>query len=204
MTMARELAKRSHDPTYRVGALVVTRENTQVLSLGYNGNAPGLPHERESMAPGESGFIHAEVNALIKMDFNHPANKVMYVTLSPCRMCAKLILSAKIDEVVFCEEYRDRGGIVLLQRKGVKVRQFNPDEVVDAPRPAKIAVQRVDSHVIILDGVRYATTRDGKVATRPDGARGPYILRDNEIQIGFCTDGSPFVADRDEPADDYK
>lgn len=124
MMMARELAKRSHDPQYQVGALVVPRENTGVLSLGYNGNAPGLPHERESNAPGESGFIHAEVNALIKLDYNLPVKKVMYVTLSPCRMCAKLILAAKIDEVIYADEYRDKGGILLLEREGVKVRRF--------------------------------------------------------------------------------
>ena len=129
--MARELAKRSHDPTYQVGALVVPQENTGVLSLGYNGNAPGMPHMRDSDVPGESGFIHAEVNALIKLDFNNPANKVMYVTLSPCRMCAKLIMAAKIDEVVYADKYRDMGGVELLNISGVNVRQYLSEPLID-------------------------------------------------------------------------
>lgn len=131
MTFAKVLAKRSHDEKYRVGAVIVTRENTQMLSHGYNGNATGLPHEKESEVPGESGFIHAEVNALIKLDFNNPSKKVMYVTLSPCRMCAKLIMNAKIDEVVYHDKYRDLSGIKMLQENGVKVRQFRITEELD-------------------------------------------------------------------------
>lgn len=124
MKMASQLAEHSHDPIFKVGALIVTRENTRVLSLGFNGNGPGMPHFRESDEPGKSGFIHSESNAIIKLDYNDPAEKVMYVTLSPCRDCAKLIISARIREVVYGEEYRDTSGIELLLKYGVTVRQF--------------------------------------------------------------------------------
>ena len=101
MQMAHLIAQRSYDPRYRVGVVVVTEDNTQVLAVGYNGNYTGGPNEVESHEPGESGFIHAEINALLKMDYNNPKKKILYVTLSPCRMCAKAIVNAGIDEVVY-------------------------------------------------------------------------------------------------------
>jgi len=63
---ANQIARRSPDPKHKVGAIIVNEENTQVLSIGYNGDQKGGKNERESMAIGKSGFIHAEINALIK------------------------------------------------------------------------------------------------------------------------------------------
>ena len=122
MEMARLISRRSYDPRHQVGAIVVTADNTQVLSIGYNGNYSGGPNEVESAVPGESGMLHAEVNALLKMDYNNPKRKVMYVTLSPCRMCCKAIVNAGISEVVYDKEYRDTTGIEILQQVGITVR----------------------------------------------------------------------------------
>jgi dCMP deaminase len=118
------ISKRSPDPSFKVAAIVVTDDNTQLLSLGYNGDHAGGPNCRESNNPGDSGFIHAEVNALIKLDFNSPKRKKMYVSLNPCRMCAKAIINAKIDEVIYIDKYRDESGIGLLTNAGIKVRQL--------------------------------------------------------------------------------
>jgi len=123
MEMARLISRRSYDPRHQVGAVVVTSDNTQVLSIGYNGNYKGGPNEVESEAPGDSGLLHAEVNSLLKLDYNNPKRKVMYVTLSPCRMCAKAIVNAGISEVVYGSEYRDTSGLDLLRSVGVGVRQ---------------------------------------------------------------------------------
>lgn len=123
METAHTIARRSCDPRYRVGALVVTQDNTQVLSLGYNGNYRGGPNEVESEVPGESGFLHAEINCLLKLDYNNPKQKVLYVTLSPCRMCAKAIVNAGISEVVYDSEYRDASGLDVLRSAGVRVRK---------------------------------------------------------------------------------
>lgn len=123
METAHTIARRSCDPRYRVGALVVTQDNTQVLSLGYNGNYRGGPNEVESEVPGESGFLHAEINCLLKLDYNNPKQKVLYVTLSPCRMCAKAIVNAGISEVVYDSEYRDASGLDVLRSVGVRVRK---------------------------------------------------------------------------------
>ena len=109
--------------------MIVTEDNTQVLAVGYNGNYSGGPNHPESDVPGESGMIHAEINALIKLDFNNPSRKIMYLTLSPCRACAKAIVNGGISEVVFCEKYRDDSGLRLLESAGLTVRQFCPEQV---------------------------------------------------------------------------
>ena len=124
MQFARLVSKRSYDPRHRVGAVIVTSDNQQVLSIGYNGNYSGGPNETESEVPGESGMIHAEINALIKLDYNIPKNKKMYVTLSPCRMCAKAIVNGGIDEVIYDEEYRDTSSLDILKTAGVKFRKY--------------------------------------------------------------------------------
>ena len=124
METSKVLSRRSVDPRFQVGAVIVTDDNTQVLAVGYNGDHRGGPNEVESNEPGQSGFIHAEINALIKCDFNHPKSKRMYLTLSPCRQCAKAIVNGGIEEVVYMEEYRDSSGIKLLEDAGVRVRRY--------------------------------------------------------------------------------
>ena len=124
MSCAKIISERSYDPRYKVGAIVVTNDNTQVLSVGYNGNYSGGPNEVESKKPGESGMLHAEINALLKTDYNNPKRKIMYVTLSPCRMCSKAIINSGISEVVYLEQYRDTSGLELLSENGINVRQI--------------------------------------------------------------------------------
>jgi len=121
---AKSISRRSIDPKHKVGAVIVTEDNTQVLALGYNGDHKGGPNTRESLCHGESGLIHAEINALIKCDYNNPKNKKMYVTLSPCQVCAKAIVNAGIKEVIFLKEYRDTKGISILEHSGIIVRNY--------------------------------------------------------------------------------
>lgn len=125
MSFASSIAKRSIDPRFKVGAIVVSNDNTQVLSVGYNGDQAGGSNQVDSSVPGESGCIHAEINALIKLDYNNPKPKKMYVTLSPCKMCAKAMVNAGIQEVIYNEKYRDTSGIKLLQESEIVVRQHN-------------------------------------------------------------------------------
>ena len=124
MTMAETIAQRSHHSTFKVGALIVTSDNTQVLSLGYNGNAAGMSNVPQSEEPGCSGLLHAEINALLKMDYNNPKDKVMYLTLSPCINCAIAIINSGIKKVVFKEQYRNIDGINLLKDADIVVERF--------------------------------------------------------------------------------
>ena len=126
MEFAHTIARRSYDPRFQVGAVVVTEDNTQVLAVGYNGNYAGGPNEVESVEPGASGMLHAEINALLKMDYNNPKKKKLYLTLSPCKMCAKAVVNAGINAVIYDENYRDLSGVVLLLDAGVDIRKFNP------------------------------------------------------------------------------
>ena len=121
-SFALTISQRSTDPKIKVGCIIVPFDNTGVLSLGYNGDHKGGSNERESNDTGFSGFIHAEINALIKMDFNNLKDKKMYLTHSPCKMCAKAIINANIKEVNYIDEYKsDTTGIDLLIKHGVKV-----------------------------------------------------------------------------------
>ena len=125
MSVAHTISQRSIDPRHQVGSIIVTDDNTQLLALGYNGNYKGGPNEIESLRPGQSGLIHAEQNALIKLDYNNPKKKKMYVTLSPCSQCAKMIVNANIHEVIYDEQYRDPAGIEIMKSAGLSVRRFS-------------------------------------------------------------------------------
>ena len=125
MTMAETIAQRSHHSTFKVGAIIVTSDNTQVLSLGYNGNAAGMSNVPQSEEPGCSGLLHAEINALLKLDYNNPKDKVMYLTLSPCTNCAIAVINSGIKKVVYKTKYRNDTGINMLTSAHVLVEQFN-------------------------------------------------------------------------------
>ena len=122
MDMAKTIAQRSHHPTFQVGAIVVTEDNTQVLSIGYNGSYKGGPNEPLSSEPGCSGLIHAEINALLKLDYNNPKKKKMYVTLSPCPDCARAIVNSNIESVFYDDEYRNVEGLEILRSAGLNVQ----------------------------------------------------------------------------------
>tara|TARA_Y100000385_G_C12801563_1_gene512096 strand:+ start:309 stop:719 length:411 start_codon:yes stop_codon:yes gene_type:complete len=124
MNFSQSIAERSCDSKYKVGSVIVNSENTQVLSIGYNGDQKGGSNKRDSTATGQSGFIHAEINALIKMDYNNPCKKKMYLTLSPCEVCAKAIVNAGIEEVIYSEFYKPgQNGIRILNQAGILVRK---------------------------------------------------------------------------------
>jgi len=125
MTMAETLAQRSHHSTFKVGALIVTSDNTQVLSLGYNGNAAGMSNVPQSEEPGCSGLLHAEINALLKLDYNNPKDKVMYLTLSPCENCSMAIINSGIKKVIYKNKYRNETGINILKKAGIQIICFN-------------------------------------------------------------------------------
>jgi dCMP deaminase len=123
MKFAEIVAERSHHPDFKVGAVIVDSSNTRMLAMGYNGNHSKGINDCDSLVPGQSGLIHAETNALLKLDYHDRAPRTMYVTLSPCLHCSKLILNSNIERVVYNTEYRDTSGIELLRRY-IRVEQF--------------------------------------------------------------------------------
>jgi len=125
MNIAKCVAERSYDPRLKVGAIIISDDNTRLLSLGYNGNHRGGPNAPDSNDPGQSGFIHAEVNCLIKCDYNFNRKKIMYLTHSPCVACSKLIVNGDVSEVVYDVEYRDLSGLDLLRSCGIVVNRYS-------------------------------------------------------------------------------
>jgi len=121
MGLAQKIALRStcKIPGRKIGCVIVPTNNEGVLAIGYNGGAAGDDNDSceycgESTINGVSlpmigtsrcTCIHAEMNAMIKLDKNHPGDKTMYVTTSPCMLCAKMIINAGIKKVVFNSDY---------------------------------------------------------------------------------------------------
>lgn len=124
MELAFNIAKRSSDTRLQVGAVIVSCDNESVLSLGYNGDEAGGNNQPDSLEPGKSGFIHAEINAMIKLNYNDTREKKIYLTHSPCKVCARAIINAKIKEVIFDKEYRLSEGIDLLRQRNIAVRKI--------------------------------------------------------------------------------
>ncbi|HHT12741.1 MAG TPA: deoxycytidylate deaminase [Propionibacterium sp.] len=106
LATARLWATRSADAKVQVGACLLDRWN-RVVGVGYNGRASGEPNERESMAQGQSGFIHAEVNALLAANWNGEGH-TLFVTHEPCATCARLIInSRRVTRVVYQQGYTE-------------------------------------------------------------------------------------------------
>lgn len=128
MQMAEIWAKRSKANRSQVGALIV--RDRQIISDGYNGMPVGAKDDVCEIygANGElitkPAVLHAESNAITKLAASHGApatGSTMYVTLSPCYECSKLIIQAGIKRVVYRNEYRITDGIDLLREFDVEV-----------------------------------------------------------------------------------
>ena len=131
MRMAEELAKRSTCMRLQVGTVVTDARLENVVAIGYNGNARGLPNRCDSTVPGSCGCIHSEVNALVKAP-GGIRDKVVFVTDSPCVACAKLMINSGVTHVFYRREYRDPAGVELLARSGITPVHY--DRWVDAWR----------------------------------------------------------------------
>lgn len=104
-----------------VAAIVVDKALTQVYSIGINGGPKGLA-ECLCVTDGKYGCIHAEINALIKCTNTDP-EKVMFVTLAPCKQCAASIINAPggFSTVYYLEDWKENNGLKLLTMAGIKV-----------------------------------------------------------------------------------
>jgi dCMP deaminase len=122
LRMATEWAMLSHCTRKKVGALLV-RDN-MIISDGYNGTPSGFSNDCED-DNGETHWyvLHAEANAIMKVarSTNNARESTLYITLSPCKECCKLILQAGIRRLVYVNEYKDTTGIDFLKSAGVDI-----------------------------------------------------------------------------------
>lgn len=105
LSFAELLAQRSTCERLKVGAVVTDAEMLQVLGIGYNGNARGLPNACDTHEPGQCGCVHAEMNALLKAS-GIVTGKLLFTSHSPCLMCAKAIINAGVSTVYYRHRYR--------------------------------------------------------------------------------------------------
>lgn len=130
LRMAIEWANLSHCNRKKVGALIV--KNQMIISDGYNGTPSGFDNSCEN-EKGETHWhvLHAEANAILKTaSSTHNCNgATLYLTLSPCKECSKLILQSGIKRLVYITQYKDSSGIVFLKEAGVEIVQITSDRL---------------------------------------------------------------------------
>ena len=125
LKMALEWAKLSYCKRRQVGALIV--KDRMIISDGYNGTPTGF----ENICEDDDNYtkwyvLHAEANAILKVAASTQSTKgaTLYVTLSPCTDCSKLIFQSGIKRVVYYEQYKDRSGLDFLLKGGVEILQI--------------------------------------------------------------------------------
>ena len=125
LKMAHTWGQLSYCERKKVGALIV--KDRMIISDGYNGTPSGF----ENICEDEEGYtkwyvLHAEANAITKVSASTQSSEgsTLYVTLSPCRDCSKLIHQAKIKRVVYADQYKDTSGLDFLEKAGVEVSQI--------------------------------------------------------------------------------
>lgn len=125
LRIAQEWGKLSHCERKRVGALIV--KDRMIISDGFNGTPTGFENPCED----EEGYtkwyvLHAEANAILKVASSTQGCKgaTLYITLSPCKECSKLIHQAGIVRVVYKEGYKDDSGLRFLEKAGIELQQI--------------------------------------------------------------------------------
>lgn len=139
MELAVNLAKRSHCIKRHVGAVLT--KDTRIISIGYNGPPSGT-HNCDLEWPGEgcprdskgscSLALHAEQNAILYAVKNKTdvEGATLYVTLSPCIACARIIYTMKIKKVIYLKSYAEYKGIAsdegveFLRKFGVEAEKY--------------------------------------------------------------------------------
>ncbi|TLF46321.1 deoxycytidylate deaminase [Maribacter aurantiacus] len=126
LRMAKEWGKLSYCKRKQVGAIIV--KDRMIISDGYNGTPTGF----ENYCEDEEGYtkwyvLHAEANAILKVASSTQScqGATLYITLSPCRECSKLIHQSGIKRVVYQIAYKDDSGLSFLKRAGVEL-EFMP------------------------------------------------------------------------------
>lgn len=122
LRIAKEWSRLSYCKRKQVGAIIV--KDRMIISDGYNGTPSGF----ENCCEDDAGFtkwyvLHAEANAILKVAGSTQSceGATLYITLSPCKECSKLIHQSGINRVVYHEGYKDDSGLEFLKKAGVEV-----------------------------------------------------------------------------------
>lgn len=125
LRLAEEWALLSHCVRKKVGAIIV--RDRMIISDGFNGTPTGFDNCCENEI-GETNWyvLHAEANAILKVARSTQSceGATLYITLSPCNECSKLIHQSGIKRVVYQKQYSDVSGVAFLKKAGVIVEQI--------------------------------------------------------------------------------
>jgi dCMP deaminase len=122
LRMAKEWGKLSYCKRKQVGAIIV--KDRMIISDGYNGTPTGFENICEDDENYTKWYVlHAEANAILKVAASTQSCKgaTLYITMSPCRECSKLIHQAGIVRLVYEQAYKDSSGLEFLERAGVQL-----------------------------------------------------------------------------------
>ena len=129
MRMAHEWAKLSYCKRKQVGAIIV--KGRMIISDGFNGAPSGFDNCCEDKEGNTNWYVlHAEANAILKVASSTQSCKdsTLYITLSPCKECSKLIHQSGIKRVVYSQAYKDISGLQFLEKAGVETVHLNRKE----------------------------------------------------------------------------
>ena len=130
LKMALEWAKLSYCKRKQVGALIV--KDRTIISDGYNGTPSGFENCCEDENNKTKWYVlHAEANAILKISRSTQSceGATLYLTLSPCKECSKLIFHSGIKRVVYIQDYPDNEGLVFLKDAGVETLKISQEEL---------------------------------------------------------------------------
>lgn len=126
LRMAKTWSELSHCNRKQVGAIIV--KDGMIISDGYNGTPSGFDNCCEDHQGDTHWYVlHAEANAILKVakSTHNCQDATLYLTLSPCKDCSKLVVQSGIKRVVFMNRYKDTSGIEFLQEAGVEIEQID-------------------------------------------------------------------------------
>ena len=126
LRIAQEWGKLSYCKRSQVGAIIV--KNNMIISDGFNGTPFGFDNNCEDSDGNTIWYVlHAEANAILKVakSTNSCKDATLYLTLSPCKECAKLIHQSGIKRLVYLKNYKDITGLQFLEKAGVKIDHIN-------------------------------------------------------------------------------
>lgn len=125
LRIAEVWSENSYAKRLKVGAIIV--KNKMIISDGFNGTPSGFENVCEDEHGNTKPYVlHAEANAITKVakSTNSSEGATLYVLISPCIECAKLIIQAGIQRVVYAEKYRLDNGLQLLTKASIETIQI--------------------------------------------------------------------------------
>ena len=123
LKMAATWGELSYCERKKVGALIV--KDRMIISDGFNGTPSGYKNVCEDEEHFTKWYVlHAEANAILKVAASTQScmGATLYITLSPCRDCSKLIHQSGIVRVVYAKKYKDATGLEFLKKAGVELK----------------------------------------------------------------------------------